>query len=110
MYSAFSLALIAAVASAIKRIEPVGADLPHPIEQNKVEPVLINKPVGVIPDLDKDEKHTLENKDAASESTGSCCERTNCNCSLDLSCNGGLGGGVVGESQGGSYAFRAANN
>jgi hypothetical protein len=109
MYSAFSLALIAAVASAIKRIEPVGADLPQPIEHTKVEPVLVNKPVGLIPDLAKDEKHTLESKDVASENSGCCEERTNCNCSLDLSCDG-LGGGVVGESQGGSYAFRAANN
>ena len=109
MYSAFSLALIAAVASAIKRIEPVGAEIVQPIEHIKAEPILVNKPVGLIPDLAKDEKHTLESKDVASENSGCCEERTNCNCSLDLSC-GGLGGGVVGESQGGSYAFRAANN
>ena len=109
MYSAFSLALIAAVASAIKRIEPVAAGIVQPIEHIKAEPVLVNKPVGLIPDLAKDEKHTLESKDAPSENSGCCVERTNCNCSLDLSCDG-LGGGVVGESQGGSYAFRAANN
>lgn len=49
MYSAFSLALIAAVASAIKQIEPASINQPQ-VDPIAAEPVgNVNKPVGIIP-------------------------------------------------------------
>ena len=96
MQSAFSLALLAAVTSAIKQV-----DSSIKTTEPKVMEPTVAMPTTVIPDLSIP-------TELDAETAGECCGGNNCNCSLDLA-GCGFGSGVTGSSNGGSYAYTAAS-
>ena len=97
MQSAFSLALLAAVTSAIKQIDPSTKVSTEP----KIMEPSISMPSTVIPDLSIP-------TELDAETAGECSGGNNCNCCLDLA-GCGFGSGVTGSSNGGSYAYTAAS-
>ena len=109
MNTAFSLACLAAIATAIKQVEvtaPIESLLPSaPVHAPIAD---LAKPVGVIPDVAKPSSESLELEGTTSESAG-CCYDTNCDCHLSGDAYG-CGSGRTAEYNAGSLAYTAAHN